>query len=153
MKAYGGSGCIDPHFLDLGTSWRRMVSFTPRPLNPRGKSPRYHWIRGWVDPRAGLDDVEKRKFLTLPGIEIRPPGLAAVASRYTDWAIPGIIEDVSITVVTKASHRTLAWGGCIRQSYKKGLIRKPLLQIGSHRRKYWCKRHEYAIFLFHVVPI
>jgi hypothetical protein len=21
MKAYG-SGCIDPHFLDLGTSWR-----------------------------------------------------------------------------------------------------------------------------------
>jgi hypothetical protein len=22
MKACGGSGCIDPHFLDLGTSWR-----------------------------------------------------------------------------------------------------------------------------------
>jgi hypothetical protein len=24
MKAYGGvdGGCIDPHFLDLGTSWR-----------------------------------------------------------------------------------------------------------------------------------
>jgi hypothetical protein len=21
MKAYGGNGCIDPHFLDLGTSW------------------------------------------------------------------------------------------------------------------------------------
>jgi hypothetical protein len=26
------SGCIDPHFLDLGTSWRRVVSFKPRPL-------------------------------------------------------------------------------------------------------------------------
>jgi hypothetical protein len=25
-----------------------------------------------VDPRAGLDDVEKRKFLTLPGLELRP---------------------------------------------------------------------------------
>jgi hypothetical protein len=24
-----------------------------------------------VDPRAGLDDVEKRKFLTLPGLELR----------------------------------------------------------------------------------
>jgi hypothetical protein len=23
-----------------------------------------------VDPRAGLDDVEKRKFLTLPGLEL-----------------------------------------------------------------------------------
>jgi hypothetical protein len=22
MKAYGGSGCIDPHFLDIGTSKR-----------------------------------------------------------------------------------------------------------------------------------
>jgi hypothetical protein len=25
-----------------------------------------------VDPRAGLDDMEKRKFLTLPGLELRP---------------------------------------------------------------------------------
>jgi hypothetical protein len=25
-----------------------------------------------VGPRTGLDDVEKRKFLTLPGLELRP---------------------------------------------------------------------------------
>jgi hypothetical protein len=25
MKAYWGSGCIDPHFLDLGTSWNICV--------------------------------------------------------------------------------------------------------------------------------
>jgi hypothetical protein len=30
-----------------------------------------------VDPRAGLDDVEKRKFLTLPGLELRPLGRQA----------------------------------------------------------------------------
>jgi hypothetical protein len=35
------SGCIDPHFLDLGTSWRWVDSFTSRPLYPRGESPRY----------------------------------------------------------------------------------------------------------------
>jgi hypothetical protein len=29
------------------------------------------WIGGWVDARAGLDDLEKRKFLTLPGLELR----------------------------------------------------------------------------------
>jgi hypothetical protein len=28
-------GCIDPRFLDLGTSWRWVVSFTPLPLYPR----------------------------------------------------------------------------------------------------------------------
>jgi hypothetical protein len=30
-----------------------------------------------VDPRAGLDDVEKRKFLTLPGLELPPLGRPA----------------------------------------------------------------------------
>jgi hypothetical protein len=43
----------------------------PLPLYPRGKSHGTHWIGGWVGPRTGLDDVEKRKFLTLPGFEIR----------------------------------------------------------------------------------
>jgi hypothetical protein len=27
-----------------------------------------------VDPRAGLDDMEKRKLLSLPGLELRPLG-------------------------------------------------------------------------------
>jgi hypothetical protein len=36
-----GSRCIDPRFLDLGTSWRRVVSFTARPLYPLEKSPLY----------------------------------------------------------------------------------------------------------------
>jgi hypothetical protein len=30
-----------------------------------------------VGPKAGLDDVEKRKFLTLPGLELRPLGRPA----------------------------------------------------------------------------
>jgi hypothetical protein len=46
--------------LDLGTSWRWVVSFTPLPLYPWGKSLRYPLDR--VGPRASLDTVEKRKF-------------------------------------------------------------------------------------------
>jgi hypothetical protein len=34
-----GSGCIDPHILDLGVRWRWVVSFTPRPLYPQGNIP------------------------------------------------------------------------------------------------------------------
>jgi hypothetical protein len=30
-----------------------------------------------VDPRAGLDDVEKRKFLTVPGLKLQPLGRPA----------------------------------------------------------------------------
>jgi hypothetical protein len=32
-------------------------------------------------------EVEKRKFLTLPGNELQPPGVQPLASRYTDCAI------------------------------------------------------------------
>jgi hypothetical protein len=45
-----------------------MVRFTPRAFNPGERAPGTHWIGGWVGPRAGLDDVEKTKFFTLPGL-------------------------------------------------------------------------------------
>jgi hypothetical protein len=41
-----------------------------------------------MDPRAGLDDLGKRKFLTLPGLELDPSVVQPVASSYTDYAIP-----------------------------------------------------------------
>jgi hypothetical protein len=45
------SGCIDPRFLYLGTSWRRVVSFTPLPRNPPGEGASVtHCIEGWVGP-------------------------------------------------------------------------------------------------------
>jgi hypothetical protein len=71
------SGCVDPHFVDLRTGWRRVVSFTPRPLYTRERAPSTHWIGGWVSHRAGLDDVEKRKFFTLPELTLRPLGRPA----------------------------------------------------------------------------
>jgi hypothetical protein len=30
-----------------------------------------HWIGGWVDPRACMDNMERRKFLTSSGLELR----------------------------------------------------------------------------------
>jgi hypothetical protein len=41
-----------------------------------------------VDPSTGLDDLEKRKFLTLPGLELDPSLVHLVTSRYTDYATP-----------------------------------------------------------------
>jgi hypothetical protein len=54
---------------------------------PPGKSPGTHFIGGWVDPRAGLDDMEKWKYFTLSGLELSLSVVVQpVASRYTDWA-------------------------------------------------------------------
>jgi hypothetical protein len=49
----------------------------PRPCRFSPRERGTHWIGGWVGHRAGLDDVEKRKFLTLPGLEVRPLGRPA----------------------------------------------------------------------------
>jgi hypothetical protein len=59
-----------------------MVSFTTPTLYPRGRNPRYLFDRRLGGPRAGLDDGEKIKFFTLPGLELRL--FQPVASRYTD---------------------------------------------------------------------
>jgi hypothetical protein len=44
----------------------------PPALPPGERAPGIYWVGGWVKLRAGLDDVEKREFLTLPGLELRP---------------------------------------------------------------------------------
>jgi hypothetical protein len=62
---------VPPHFLDLGSSWRWVVSFTCLPLCPRGKNPGTHCLGGWLGLRAGLDNMVKWKFLTPPRLEIR----------------------------------------------------------------------------------
>jgi hypothetical protein len=45
---------------------------------------------GWVGPRAGLDDLEKRQFLNLPGLEFRSLSRPARSQslyrlRYPSW--------------------------------------------------------------------
>jgi hypothetical protein len=54
-----------------------MVSFTPGRFTPGERASGTHWIGGWMGPRAGLDEVERRKILPLPGLEIRPLGRSA----------------------------------------------------------------------------
>jgi hypothetical protein len=69
------SGRIDPHFLDLGLD--EWSASRPGRFTPGERAPGTHSIGGWVEPTAGLNDVKKRKSLTLPGIELRPLGRPA----------------------------------------------------------------------------
>jgi hypothetical protein len=58
-------------------------------LPPGERDPGTHCIGGWVDPRVGLDDLNKRQFLTLSEFELLTPSVVEpIASRYTDYVIP-----------------------------------------------------------------
>jgi hypothetical protein len=62
----------------------------PCRFTPREKAPGTHWIGGWVDPRAGLDNMEKRKFLPYRNSNSDLSVVQPVGSRYTDCATPKI---------------------------------------------------------------
>jgi hypothetical protein len=83
MKAYGGVDVYIHTFLISVLAGGEQSASRPGGFTPEERAPGTHWIGLWVDPRAGLDDVEKRKFFTLPGFELRPSVVQPVASRYT----------------------------------------------------------------------
>jgi hypothetical protein len=61
----------------------------------RGKEPPdAHWIGGWVDPSAGLDDV-KRRFLTLLGLELRTLGRPVLSQSLYRLRNPGSLVRLS----------------------------------------------------------
>jgi hypothetical protein len=72
MKVYGGVDVQFHIFLTSTLAGGEWSGLRPGRFTPRERDPGTHWIGGWVDPRAGLEDAEKRKFLTLPRLELRP---------------------------------------------------------------------------------
>jgi hypothetical protein len=70
---------------DIGTRWRSVVSFTPWPLYPRAKSPRYPPDMQLGGPHGQPGRCGKQKnLLPVPRLE----GVHSVARRYTDFTVP-----------------------------------------------------------------
>ena len=90
LKGCGGSRDIIPLILDLGTRWRWVVKFTPRPLCPPKQTPVSHWTGGWIGPRAGLGDFgEEKNLLPLPDFELRtfrPKGNFNLVLSFFSWS-------------------------------------------------------------------
>jgi hypothetical protein len=72
MKMYGEVD-VEIHIFLTSVLVGDVISFKPRQLYRQGKRPGTTWTGSWVDPRARLDEVEKRIFLTLPGLELLTP--------------------------------------------------------------------------------
>jgi hypothetical protein len=72
--------------LDLGTRWRRMVGFTPRPLYSRGNFLRYPLDRRLVEPQSRSGRCGEEENLAPAGIP--SPAVQPAARSYTDRAGP-----------------------------------------------------------------
>jgi hypothetical protein len=72
MKAYGEVNVYIHIFLTSALVRGEWSPSRPCRFAPEERTPGTYWVGGWVGPRAGLDDLEKRKFLTQPGFELQP---------------------------------------------------------------------------------
>jgi hypothetical protein len=84
MKTYRG---VDVYIHVFLTS--ELVGGEWSALHPGHFTPGTHCIGNCVSPRASLDDVEKRKFLTLPGLEVRLLGRPASSQLLYRLRYPG----------------------------------------------------------------
>jgi hypothetical protein len=75
MKTYGG---VDLYIHIFLTSTLAGVECSASSISRFTPGERAPCTGGWVDLRDGLDDVEKKKFLTLLRLEHRPLDLSRV---------------------------------------------------------------------------
>jgi hypothetical protein len=90
IKTYWRNRDIAPRILNLGTRWRWVVSFMPRPLYNRGKNPWYPLDMRLGGPQSwsGRGGEDKKKSYTSPTGNWNPV-VQPELSSYTDWATPG----------------------------------------------------------------
>jgi hypothetical protein len=111
IKSVWWSVCRDPQFLDLGTSCNKWSALHPDRFTPGERAPVTHWIGGWVGPRTGLDDLEKRKFLTLPGLEPLTLGRPARSQSLYRLRYPCslLITSINLKSKVKSSMCLIDW--------------------------------------------
>jgi hypothetical protein len=133
-----GSGCIYPHFLDLGTNRRRVVSFTPQSLYPRGKSPRYPLDRRLDGPQSQSERRGEGKILDPTGTRIRPLGRPAHSQSLYRLRYPIVFpREICVPMLGVFTWINL---------YVEFTLSKQISYIKTN----WCELYEARIYSRHV---
>jgi hypothetical protein len=89
MRACGGVEVQIYIFLTSALVGGEWSASRPCRFTPEERAPGTYWIRGWVGPIGGMDNVGKRKLLALPGSEFRPLGHPARSQLLYRLRYPG----------------------------------------------------------------
>jgi hypothetical protein len=117
----------------------------PAALPPREISPPLtNWIEGWVDPRASLDDMEKLRFLTLQGLELRTLDLPARSQslyglRYRGSLFRIPVEDKGYER-SKPEHNMYSWGNAVKITPQRLWAKTCIQRHSSNARARVCVR-------------
>jgi hypothetical protein len=97
MKIYVGVKIQSHILLTLALVGGEWSTFRPGHITIGEIALDTHLIGGWVCPRSGLDNMEKKKILTLLGLELRPsvkrPG------REHSWPISVAIGNLKMSIM------------------------------------------------------
>jgi hypothetical protein len=140
-----GSWCIDPYFLHLDTSWKLMASFTSLLLKPWMKETPGPFGGGWVGPRASLDDIEKWKFLILPGLKLRPLGRPANCQslqRLRYWSFSG---KLCWRKMLPPLYRIWEFNSALKKPHSSTMLLSTRLTASHSKRQYLRSHHRKII--------
>jgi hypothetical protein len=76
-------------FLTSALAGGEWSASRPYRFTPVERATGIHWIGSWLDPRASVDGVKKRKFLTVPWLELQPLGRPARSQSLYQLRYPG----------------------------------------------------------------
>jgi hypothetical protein len=110
-------------FLTSALVWGCGQLHAPAALPPEERTPGTHWIGGWVNPKAGPDDMQKWKFSTLPWREVRPsvrPARSQLLYRQSHSDSCNSIESAGNEAAGTAYNESQYTNSCIPRIYSMG---------------------------------
>jgi hypothetical protein len=115
--------CRSTFFLTSALAGGEWSASRPGRFTPGERAPGTHWIWGWVGPRAGLDNLEKRKFLTLPGLELWPLSRPARSQPLYRLRYPGSFCTGCTEIEREGSCKKLIYSDLFTHSDVRVLLR------------------------------
>jgi hypothetical protein len=132
MKVYGAVGAQIHSFFTSALTGGGWTALRIDRFGAGESAPSTHWIGSWVGPRTGLNDVERRKFLTLPELKLRLFGHPACSQSLCRLRYKNIVKFGYSVFKTGRVHAKKASGHTEGKRWSKAILIKTCVQYPQY---------------------